>query len=1139
MLLSIGMMVKNEEKHLEDCLQSLEPIREELNTELIIVDTGSEDSTVEIAKKFTDKVYFHEWNEHFSEMRNIVISYSNGDWYFSLDGDEILSNPETITDFFKSDKYKKYKTGFVTQKNYTDIKEEKFTKILVPRLFKNDDDFHFEGAVHNQPQYKKPIYELNTILNHYGYISSDEELMEKKFQRTATILKRELKKDPENVYYWYQLSRSYAMHGDDKEALEPILKAYNIIKENNYDLKKYMNIYTQLAKIYMRNNKYGQVEKICLEALNMKKGYVDLNFYLAGARFKLNKKEESLIAFKNYIQLVENYDQAISKKDITLDDETLSNIEIAYKYVLILANTLNKEQQYAIEKAFLIQKKKKLNEILKPFIEICLNTKNYISLRKFFEEKVNNRPHLEKKYLQILENKRLRTSDEVREKLSKVFSNLNAENDYSSLNEIRLNLFEENEVNLLNTSFKNIDFNKKPNYFGEMIYYLLINNTFTSKEKFEILTSVKEKNINNFIEFLNKKYDNLKEVLLNFVNSNIEMKDISKIRINKTFCRYLLALDNSDEKYKFIFEKYLTYGTKYISKLYNKDILEKEKINELKNEEETFLLYMYLAQKVKDNDKKTYIQYLRRALDVYPPMKKGVEILLEEFKQGEIKNNNGLNNYKERLQKNIKQLINKEQLNDAQDIIQEYEKNIGKDSELYSMKSIILIMKERFDKGKNTLRKALEKYPNNFDLNYNLAYVYEKKGEMEKAYNIYNEIKDEVPDDKAKNEIQGKLNKLSNKLNNKKNIMNKNKEDNHLKSTSNNTKMSSETLGLFKKNEHQKIVNKIQELNKKREYRNIVNICKYWLDQINMKTAIIHYFLGVAHNGLEKYNKAIKHHKKALELDKTLADIKNRESEYQNEYNEHKTRCLGCNSNDYGIINVTNQSRGKDNKEIINPLRIWVKCNNCGLIYSNPIPAEKSLNKYYSLLGEENKIDNRFEFLISMSNERLEKIEKYSSLQSNNLLDIGTGKGLFVGVAQDRGWNASGLELSQKNCDYAKNNFDLDLINKDFYDFSPNKKYDIITLFEVIEHLREPKKALKRIYSMTREDGIVVIATPIRNSLYGKRMKEKNVFWTTVEHLSFFDKEVMINYLSEVGFTILETNLSQEGMGRMEFYCKK
>ena len=76
MKLSIAMMVKNEEKYLQECLEALQPLREAVDSELIIVDTGSEDRTVEIARQFTDKVYFHRWNNDFAAMRNKTIEYA-------------------------------------------------------------------------------------------------------------------------------------------------------------------------------------------------------------------------------------------------------------------------------------------------------------------------------------------------------------------------------------------------------------------------------------------------------------------------------------------------------------------------------------------------------------------------------------------------------------------------------------------------------------------------------------------------------------------------------------------------------------------------------------------------------------------------------------------------------------------------------------------------------------------------------------------------------------------------------------------------------------------------------------------------------------------------------------------------------
>ena len=87
MLLSIVMMVKNEERYLNKTLESLKPLMEDINSELIILDTGSDDSTVEIAKKYTDKVFFADWNNDFAHMRNISISHASGDWILILDAD--------------------------------------------------------------------------------------------------------------------------------------------------------------------------------------------------------------------------------------------------------------------------------------------------------------------------------------------------------------------------------------------------------------------------------------------------------------------------------------------------------------------------------------------------------------------------------------------------------------------------------------------------------------------------------------------------------------------------------------------------------------------------------------------------------------------------------------------------------------------------------------------------------------------------------------------------------------------------------------------------------------------------------------------------------------------------------------------
>ena len=101
MLLSIVMMVKNEDKYLDKTLSALNNLRKNINSELIILDTGSTDNTVNIAKKHTDKVYFENWNNHFAYMRNKSISYAKGDWILVLDADEVLYNCDKLIQFLE------------------------------------------------------------------------------------------------------------------------------------------------------------------------------------------------------------------------------------------------------------------------------------------------------------------------------------------------------------------------------------------------------------------------------------------------------------------------------------------------------------------------------------------------------------------------------------------------------------------------------------------------------------------------------------------------------------------------------------------------------------------------------------------------------------------------------------------------------------------------------------------------------------------------------------------------------------------------------------------------------------------------------------------------------------------------------
>ncbi len=759
MLLTIGMMVKNEEKHLEECLKALTPIREAIDSELVIVDTGSDDNTVKIAKQFTDKVYFHEWKDNFSEMRNTVISYAKGDWYFSLDGDEIINNYQGFIDFFKSGKYKKYNTALVTQKNYFDIENDRFSLLLVTRLFKNDEDFHFEGAIHNQPQYKKPLYELDTILNHYGYISSDEELMEKKFERTATILKQELEKNPKNIYYWYQLSRSYAMHKDYKKSLNAIINAYQLVqkKENK---KKHINVFIQLTNMYLIEKRYGKAEEIAKRTINIKDNYIDIYYYLAESQYYLNKREESLESYKKYIELVNDYDNTDSKNDLSVADETIGGIDYAYKFVVNLCSDLEKDYDYALHIALRINGKEQIKEIIEPFIKICIKSRDYNYLKRFFIEKTKDTEEVRFHFLSYLENKRNELDTEVENEIINIFSSLKNHEDYILLNKVRKIIISKPN-NMKNEKLKDINYEEKPGFYGDIIYYILNQD---KSEIYKFLCPIKEKTLNKFIEYINEKYDDLAHLLFKILDDNTP-DDITKLRIKKSFGRYLIALDDITIDRDDVIDKYLESGIKYIIRLYNKEIIENELTTELKSKEEAFLLFIYKGFAVKDSDLKTYIKYLRKAIDVYPLMKKVVETLMLEIKEEQNKINEKIKKEKNKLKNKIEILINQYNLTDAKKLIEEYELKFNKDADIYSMYGSISVYEGDLDSAKRILKEGLEIYNYSFDILYNLAFVFEEKEEYLEAHTSYILAKRNINDEKIKEELQKKIKDISKNTN--------------------------------------------------------------------------------------------------------------------------------------------------------------------------------------------------------------------------------------------------------------------------------------------------------------------------------------------------------------------------------------
>ncbi|MCL1976333.1 MAG: glycosyltransferase [Firmicutes bacterium] len=333
------------------------------------------------------------------------------------------------------------------------------------------------------------------------------------------------------------------------------------------------------------------------------------------------------------------------------------------------------------------------------------------------------------------------------------------------------------------------------------------------------------------------------------------------------------------------------------------------------------------------------------------------------------------------------------------------------------------------------------------------------------------------------------------------------------------------------------------------EFQKVADYVELWLKSKKAINGTVYYYYGVSLNALGKYDEALEAHKKAIRLLPKLANMKSTTPiKTVHQYDEYNSDCLGCGCPDTKAVFVCNQSISANNYGVINPIRTWKRCEKCGLIYTGNMPSFTALSKYYSehfneikpggvnySISEVGDISGYLKY----SENRLQRIEKISD-KPGRLLDIGAGLATFVRVAQMRGWHAEGLESSQENVQYAKTKWGIELLPIDFFDYEPTVEYNAVTMFEVIEHLINPWEAIEKCAALLTNKGVLVIATPFRDSEFVKaRTPLQDFWWNEPSHLSYLDTQTLIKRTQKAGLSCIDIVESEQGAGRLEVYLQK
>jgi len=231
-MLSACLIVKNEEAMLKECLKSLKGI-----DEIIIVDTGSTDKTVEIASKY-GKVYHHKWKDDFSDARNYALSKSNGDWNLIIDADEILLTP--VSEIELDDNY----DALEVKVSWSDTSFHRG-----PRIFKKG--LRYQGKVHEYVvcNPKKTNIEIRYRKSPQHEVDPD---------RNLRILLKD--KSVRNKYY---LAQEYFDRGEWEKALREY-KAYIKVGTWRYEIA---DANLRASKCLFNLQRGDEARNYCLQAI--------------------------------------------------------------------------------------------------------------------------------------------------------------------------------------------------------------------------------------------------------------------------------------------------------------------------------------------------------------------------------------------------------------------------------------------------------------------------------------------------------------------------------------------------------------------------------------------------------------------------------------------------------------------------------------------------------------------------------------------------------------------------------------------------------------------------------------------------------------------------------------------------------
>lgn len=198
-----------------------------------------------------------------------------------------------------------------------------------------------------------------------------------------------------------------------------------------------------------------------------------------------------------------------------------------------------------------------------------------------------------------------------------------------------------------------------------------------------------------------------------------------------------------------------------------------------------------------------------------------------------------------------------------------------------------------------------------------------------------------------------------------------------------------------------------------------------------------------------------------------------------------------------------------------------IRCLNCDLLRTFPVPKKTTATSEDINLRLEN-----YELWSSFAQYLIDFVKKHQKRKRINFLDIGSNIGILVKLAEENGWQGTGIDLDKKAVDAGRRHLGINLHHTSLENAHfGSQEFDVVVLSHTLEHIQQPKRLIKDMRRILKREGVLVIQLPNIEGLPVNLQKIRREVWYgywPTQHIWHFTKKTIRRLLEDEGFRILE-----------------